>query len=377
MPQIIPVANSLIDESESAVKLSRYFQILGISEDQGFGINNTATVKESCHPIWTLDERQRIARYLKEAQTEIEQVTHFPLAPRWIIDEFKYYGYPVHARWGKIIAAGFKNTSTILAAAVPSYVTDPCVVTAATALTDTSEIAVFHPGTTVEIYPSSVSIAGGTVTIQIPRARMVKRTSQDNDDNGLTYADVPPSATSPFEATVDIKRVYNDASTQGGLYWHHKESGTCDCQCDWCCATCSDYTENACIYIRNPETGALDLLSASYTNLVWTATCPVCYCSAPDSVRLNYKAGFELYNNGKLTDGAEQIEDAIIRLAHAKMPQPPCGCGVAQDYWARDRTIPENMSFEQAACPFGKSDGAWFSWRQANAMRYQRGYALG
>lgn len=366
---VIPVANSLIDESESAVKLARYAQILGLSEEQFFGINRPATLRESCHPIWTLDERQRIARYLKEAQTEIEQVTDYPLSPRWFVDEFHYWGFPVRARWSKVTACGFKNHSNIQAGAAVSYVTDPCVIVAATTLTDTDEIGIYHPGTHIEINPSSVSIAGGNVTIQIPRARMVKLTSQDNDENGLAYTDIPPSVTSPFESAVDVVRIYNDTSIQGGLVWHHRSSAGCDCDCAWCCATCSDYSENACMYVRNPESGAIDLLPATFANLVWTSNCSDCYCSAPDTVRLNYKAGLETLT--------EQVEDAIIRLAHSKMPQAPCGCGVAQDYWERDRKVTDNMSFEQAACKFGKSDGAYFAWQQANAIRYQRGFALG
>lgn len=368
---VIPVVNSLIDETDSAVRLSRYAQILGISEDQFFGINNPATRTESCHPIWTLADRLMIARYLKEAQTEIEQVTNFPLSPRWFVDEFKYYGYPVHSTWKKVIAAGFRNTSTIHAAMPLVYATDPVAFFHATTLTDADEIRVFHPGTEIEIIPSSVVISGGNVLIEVPWARLVKLSKQNNDESGLAYADVPPSATSPYESTVDIVRVYNDTSIQGGLFWHHRDSGgSCDCNCAWCCATCGDYTENACIYIRNPESGALDLLPATFgeNTLVWSASCSTCYCSAPDSVRLNYKAGLDPIT--------EQVEDAIIRLAHSKMPSPPCGCGVANEYWMRDRNVPDNISFEQAACRFGKSDGAYFAWKQANAIRYQPGFAM-
>lgn len=369
---VIPVVNSLIDESESAVKLARYAQILGISEDQFFGINNSATLKADCKNIWTLYERQKVARYLKEAQTEIEQVTNFPLSPRWIVDEFKYYGYPVHANWTKIIAAGFKNSSMIHAGMPLVYATDPVAFFHATTVTDTDEIRVYHPGTTIEIVPSSVTITGGNVLLEVPWARLVKLSKQDNPDTGLTYADVPPSATSPYETTVDIVRVYNDTSTQGGLVWHHKSSGgSCDCNCAWCCATCGDYSINACIYIRNPETGALDLLPATFDEqtLVWSASCLTCYCSAPDSVRLNYKAGLDPIT--------EQVEDAIIRLAHSKMSNAPCGCGVAQEHWTRDREIPDNLTVEQANCPFGISRGAWFAWRQALMIRHQPGFALG
>lgn len=361
---VIPVQNSLIDETDSAVKLARYAFILGLSEEQFFGINRPSTVKTSCRTIWTLEERQRVARYLKEAQTEIEQITKFPLSPRWITDEFAYYGYPVHANWTKIIAAGFKNSSTIQAAKALVMASDPATFTQATTVTDEDEIKIYHPGTTIEIIPSALTISAGNIIASIPWARLVKLSVQDNPATGLTYTDA-----ANYETTVDIKRVYNDESTQGGIFWHHRDSGgSCDCNCSWCCATCGDYSENACIYIRNPETGTLDLLPATFSNLVWTASCLTCYCSAPDSVRLNYKAG--------LTTLTEQVEDAIIRLAHSKMPQSPCGCDVASQYWARDRHVPDVLTAERLACPFGQSDGAYWSWKQANLIKFQPGYAL-
>ena len=201
----IPVFNSLIDEADSAVKLSQYAQILGLSEDQFWGLNNSATLNDSCNPIWTLLERQTAARYLREAQTEIELVTGFPLSPRWFVDEFKYYGFPIHARWTKIIAAGFRNTSTISLAAVPSYVTDPCVVIVATTVTDEDEIAVFHPGNWVakiylalvgivklekcvaHIFPSFRERAAGWPRLSEINRRadiVVKERSQVSQDNG-------------------------------------------------------------------------------------------------------------------------------------------------------------------------------------------------
>lgn len=363
---VIPVQNSLIDESESAVKLVRYADILGISEEQFFGINRPSTRRESCQPIWTLDQRKMVARYLKEAQTEIEQITKFPLSPRWITDEFRYYGYPLHAQWTKIIAAGFKHSTTIQAGKALVMATDPATFTQATTVTDEDEIKIYHPGTTVEIIPSALTISAGNIIASIPWARLVKLSKQDNDENGLTYTDA-----TNYETTVDIVRVYNDESIQGGLFWHHRDSGgSCDCTCDWCCATCGDYSENACIYIRNPETGALDLLPATYSenDLEWTASCLTCYCSAPDSVRLNYKAGLETLT--------PQVEDAIIRLAHSKMPQSPCGCNVAQEFWSRDRNVPAVLDAVRLQCPFGISDGSWFAWKQANALKFQPGFAM-
>lgn len=365
---VIPTLASNIDEENSAVKLARYAQICGIAENAFFGVNKTTETKDSCHPIWTLADRRMVARYLAEAQTEIEQITRYPLTPRWIVDEFQYYGFPVHATWCKLIEAGYKDTNVFASSVAVSYATDPAVITSATTVTDEDEIAVFHPGTEDLIYPSSVSIAAGVVTILIPRARLVKTASQDNTTQGLVYTDVPPSATSPFESTVDLARVFNNDDIEGGLIWAHRSAASCTCTCTSCCSTCGEYTETACMYIRNPETGAVDLLPAGVSQNVWTADCSTCYCTEPSSVRLNYRAGEQTMT--------AQIEDAIIRLAHSKMPVAPCSCGVANDYWSRDRKVPDNLSIEQATCRFGNSDGAYWAWKQAQSLKTVRGLAL-
>src|SRR5512135_1335489 len=126
---VIPVHSALIDENDSAVKLARYAQLIGLDENQFFGINCADTASaQACNAIWTHAERARLAKYLKEAQEEIEQVTRYPLAPRWFLDEQHYYGFPVHTNWGKVIQSGFPHTTTIAAASVISHATDPAVV---------------------------------------------------------------------------------------------------------------------------------------------------------------------------------------------------------------------------------------------------------
>lgn len=369
---VIATFDALIDETDSAVKLAHYAQLVQYAEDQFFGVNNPATQEEACKPIWTHEMRAMTAKYLAEAQEEIEQVTGFPLFPRWIVDEQQDYSFPVHTRWGKVIEGGFRNTATIALATAVSHATDPAVVgPIATTVTDEDEIHVFHPGTEIEIYPSAITLAGGNVTLYIPRARLVAEDSQDNPEDGWTYSDVPPSGTTPFESTVDLVRVYNDPSIQGGLIWPHLSTSTCDCGCSTCCGTCGEYSVNGCLYVRSGEVGTVDVLDAAYSaeTGLWTATCPTCYCSAPELMRLNYRAG--------MTPLSKQAEDAVIRLAHAKMPQPPCGCGTINEMWTRDRHVPDSMTMERDMCPFGQSDGAWTAWRFANAMRLVRGMALG
>jgi hypothetical protein len=362
MPQIIPLLNSLIDERDSVVKLAQYAQMIGMTEDGFWGVSNAATSNDSCKTIWGLQDRVRIARYLKDAQEEIERLILFPLTPRWITDEQQYYASPVHAKWRKIIEGGFRNTADIQLGAAVSHVTDPAVVIAATLLTDESEIAVFHPGTDVEIYPSDISIAGNVVTILIPRARMVTLAAQDNPSSGLAYATL-----SNFEATVDIKRVFNDVSIQAGLVWAHRNTSSCDCGCEPCCGTCGDYTETACEYILNPETGAISVLPASWSGSGgWSAFCPTCYCEAPTRMILNYRAG--------LSPVTEDTLQAVVSLAHAKMPTAPCGCDSTLD---RYRTDIEVVEFAQTR-PFGLNKrGAFRAMDYAQHVKSQNGFVAG
>lgn len=351
---------------DCCISLARYAEILEIDECAFWGVDD-GSAHETCDHIWTEKERKRIARYLAEAQDEIEQVTHYPLCPKWFINEQHPYTFPLRTDWGKVIAAGFRNESDIQAGAVLNYAADPATVTVATTVTDESEIKVYYPGSTREIEPSSVVISAGNVTIEIPWCRLVKPNLMDNPATGLAYAD-----TTNYTATVDIVRVYNDTSIEAGLVWPHRDSASCVCDmcCD-ACLTCAEYTETACIYVRNYETGALDILPASYTAASgWTsALCSTCYCADPSIVRINYQAGLPAITR--------PLEDAVIRLAHSKMPFAPCGCDIVQQAWARDTKVPAVLTEERLNCPFGLSDGAWIAWRFVNASRLTRGFAIG
>jgi len=362
---IVPAFGNHIDEGFNAVRLARYAQLAGFSECAFWGVYNEADpVNEACRPIQTLFQRQSIAKYLGEAQEEIEQVAGYPLSVRWFTDEVPY-NCRVRARWQKVIEMGIMATADIALGAVVDHTTDPAVIgPIATTVTDVDEIHVYHPGTDIEIDPSSITIAGGNVTIEIPRCRLV--IDPDNPDGGWDYADVGMCGASVpvpgvFECEVDVKRVYNDSSTSATLVYPHKascSSGSC------CCPTCSEYTHEACGYVYNSAGGLIDVLYASLVGSVWTAACSICYCSTPELVRLYYRAG--------MTPLTAQAEDAIIRLAHAKMPKPPCGCGALMEMWTRDRNVPEVLDAARLNCPFGLSDGAWIAWKFANALAARR-----
>lgn len=356
---VVPAQQTLTGISDLAVPLPRYFQLIQITECSGFGVNNPDAPEPGCRDIWSKFQRDEVERYLAEAQEEIEQQVNYALVKRWFTNEQHPYRYPVMTNWGKVVTGGVRDTATIAAGTAVSHVSDPAVVgPIATTVTDTDEIRVYHPGTDVEIIPSAITITGGNVTIRIPRCRMVLASLADNPAEGLSYSDL-----ANFEATVDVRRVYNDPSTQATLIWPH--------QCTAVCASggCSDYTHPGCEYVRLPEIGSIDVSPATYANGAWTVTGsnPACCRGKPQFVKLNYYAG---------ATTTRQMEDAVIRLAHSKMPDEFCGCEVWTRLWRRDRNVPEVLTRERLNCPFGLSDGAWIAWTFTRQFRLVRGDAI-
>ena len=329
---IVPSITTTSNDS-AAVSLARYAQLISYPECQFFGVNNPASiVNYLCRKIWTKPERDNIERYLLEAQTEIEEKISYKLQPTWIEGEEHKCLDPLVTNYGYVRAVGTRATAVIAASETVSHATDPAVIgPVATTVTDADEIHVYHPGSNSEIYPSAMTLSGGNVTIYVPRCRMVTLADQDNDENGLDYSDT--TGTGPFEQTVDITRVYNDTTDQ--VDFIHR-----DCHC-------GQTSNSGCAYIKNDRIGIISVRPA-------TCSC-VCGCQC-DKVLLNYCSGRDL---------TIQLEDAIIRLAHSRMPQEPCGCDQAMNMWTRDRNIPAVLTAERINCPFGLSDGAWAAWQIA------------
>lgn len=348
---VVAAAEGLIEEA-SAVRLARYAQIVGYSECPFWGVNHDLSGK-TCREIWTLKQRQMAAKYLAEAQDEIETELGYPIGYRWFTELKKPYRIPDLARVGYVVEGGVKAVSTISAGAVVDHTSDPAVIgPVATSVTDVDEIVVYHPGTTIEIDPSKITLSGGNVTIEIPRCRMVKASVVNNPENGLDY-DTPTN----FESTVDVVRVYNDPSTNAVLSRNH----TCNAACAG--SGCQEYTQTACLFVTNPTIGAVEVHKGTYSDGAWLTSNTGSCCDQYRWAQLNYRAGTPL---------TRQMEDMIIRLAHAKMPVEPCGCDPIKSLWTRDRNVPEVLTRERLNCPFGFSDGAYTAWMFARTIRLVR-----
>jgi hypothetical protein len=356
----VVVSDSTLLAENSVVTLALYQKIINYPECAFFGVNNSDEPTRAACKIVTKPYRDEVQNALAESQQEIEQVTGFPLEPKWFASEQHEYG-PVapglrYRSWQiapviltkktKIIEIGIKAETTISSGEAVDHTSDPAVIgPVATTVTDEDEIHIFHPGTDIEIDPSSITIAGGNVTIQVPRCRMVLASLADNPSQGLDYTD-----TANFESTVDVKRIYNDSSSEV-TFVHPKRCG------------CTEDTASGCIYVDDYEIGVLQVSRG-------TTSCN-CNC-LPEFVRINYRAGLTGLGDTVL----QQVRDMVIRLAHSKMPHNPCGCDFTARVWQRDRNIPDTLTRERVNCPFGLSDGAWFAWQQANAIKVWRSSSI-
>lgn len=346
-----PVTTSptlVMGTSSSCLTLSRYARLIDYDEHRFFGVQREDWLEYQCREYWTRAMRQTAARYLAVAQSMIETELKYSLCPAWVESEEQPYSAPLIVKQKQVIAAGVRATETIEAGSVVDHSSDPAVIgPMVTSVTSTAEIVVYYPGTTEAIEPQQISISSGLLTIYIPRCRLVNIAQQGEP---IAY-----DVLANFTDTVDVVRVYNDPSTQAELVWDH--------QCGLACATngCSEYTQTACMYIRDGEVGSVQVQPATYADGVWTEA-SVAYRGRPYKVRLNYRAG--------LSSLTPQLEDAIVRLAHTLMPKEPCGCDVVQRLWQRDRNVPLVLDRERINCPFGMMDGAWIAWRMCQVKRH-------
>lgn len=367
---VVSTSTNIYDQLEeldsypnSVVSLSHYARIIGYEEAAFWGVVYENQHLRGCGPLWSEYERMNIAIALAEAQQEMEQVLGYPLQPTWVVghisDEPNHddrwvdqqdYTWQMLTRYPRLLAAG-KRAVTILEeeATVTHGVAISTVGPIATVSTDPTEIHVYYPGSDREIKPSKIALSGGFVNIEIPRFRMVLPDYLNTPEGGIMYED-----TDYFLSSVAVKRIYNDPSVQAVLV---RTSCTCG-------NGCSECTHDACIYLKNPYIGNIEVKPATWSasTSTWThaTLCNFQYARA----RLHYQCGVKYLNL--------QAEHALVRLAHTKLGRPPCSCDKTAGLWQKDYDIPSILTRERLNNPFGLSNGAWTAWRFALSLRSVR-----
>jgi len=335
-----------------ALSLAEYSRIIGYDECAFWGVTYDEQTQYDCRTLWTETQRLMVYRALQEAQALIEDVVGYPLQPTWIVGGATEFGEqrlvdyqpalnPILTRWGYVIAGGVKATTTIDVDAAVNHTTDPAVVgPIVTTISNVAEVKVYHPTTGDEITPSQVTYSGGNLTIYIPRCRLTL--TPNTTDLGVPYDDL-----ANFLDEVTILRVRNDPSTQAVL------------ATDAACAVPT--TGTGYLTIRDHRIGHVEATEATYSGGVWTG---VSACTAWQWVGLNYLAGLRSLDM--------LLQTAILRLAHSRMAEEPCGCDVTQRLWERDRKTPDILSAERLNCPFGPSEGAWTAYKVAQQRKLYR-----
>lgn len=348
---IVPLQSTQYPEA-SAVSLAAYARHIQACECTFNGVVNgpDCTYAGGCRSIWTKDQRDWVQYYLAEAQYEIEEVIRYFIGARWVVEEIHPYISRIVTNWGYVISGGVETRTAVAAGAVVDHTADPAVIgPIATTVTDVEELHLYHVDTDIEIIPSAVTLAGGNVTFEVPRCRLVDPSVVDNPAQGLNY-----NAPANFATEVDVDRIYNVNDEPVTLVSRS-------------CTDCEDETETVCLYVRNSKLGIVQP--------------GPCACNSGYKALLSYYAGRRMTNaDGTLTWWGRQAQTAIIRLAHAKMPHAPCDCTAADEMWKRDRLVlADGIGRPQRGIsPFGPEEGAWAAWIfcKAPGMQLVRGAVL-
>lgn len=300
---------------KSAVTLEHYSWLVGYDECAIHGVYNPDTfVDDACRAIWTQRQRNYIQRYFQEAQEELENETRRLFSPTWVT--------------GNLADTGNSRLTDIQTCKV-SYYTKWNNLIAMGRKSEheisLNEVIDYSTGDPVLIGPISVDTS----------------IVQNLDFIRIFY----PGTT----VEINPSKVYLVATD---LYIEIP-------RCRLVAYSLRD----------NPSSG---LAYSNDANFQVDIDIKYYYTTDLNSI-VEFGDGTAglYYLAGEVIPTVQQI-DMIIRLAHSKMPDEPCGCEVAQAFWKRDRNIPEILTAERLQCPFGINDGAWIAYKWAQSMKKLR-----
>lgn len=294
------------------------------------GINIPTTIYDNeCLGILTQSQRDDLAKYLVQAEYKREQHLGFFLGHKWKVYERHSVGgnNPYSLRHKHLQEIGYPTYADIELDAALDHGTapfdpdnppnDPVEVTVTTTVA-TDEIIVTYPDESILIEPTSIVDNGdGTVTISIPRCRLVDPDYNDDRQDPISYYD-----TDPFLTVVDVKRLYADVSLGAHFVWARP-----DCATD-CVARCQVACNIPGVGEMAYELSLVDVQPATYSSGTWSTT-SFTYSQMPNGLRFSYKSGQNDLTNYLLT----------ARFAHTLMPRPPHNCNIVKQKWVEDREI--------------------------------------
>ena len=419
--------------------LYSFFDILGFHPFHAMGIAGTGdlAITTGCDTLvrryeWQNSDaagRLSIETAIETAETKLRQYLGYSVAPHYVTESrpWPQSGAPwgSDGRWldmqlteGEVRAVGVETVAAIQVAAAVTYsdadgdgIDDTFTSTAATTITDTSQIAVYFSvadrfsglGSSTALSsrwllkPLQIAISGGTVTITGPKQLCVRPIKYEGvvniGPNGLD-----PATAANFVTTLDIYQRYTaiDGNTvttsQAVIVWETRPSHGWWCCCDGCAAASSAYSGSpydpaavaqavARVGIRDARLGLITPAEASYdaTTGIWSAL-DWSVCAMPDRVTVRYLAGWPLGSDGQMQ---EPFRTLVARMAAAELARPVCGCDAANRelyHWQFDLSqtargdelfgiSPENLNN-----PFGTRRGHVYAWKAVQNLRQLTGF---
>lgn len=367
--------------------LYTFYELMGFHPWHAFGIAGTGDLKVSggdgCSPLvrryaWQNTDAAGSLELEKAIETAERRLTDhlgFSPAPHYVVEQLPWpVAWPMSGRWqtvqlteGEVRAVGVETLAAISTGAAVTYsdadgdgIEDTFTVTAASSLTDASQVAIYFSsgdrfsgwGATSalaprwRLLPVQVTISGGTITVRGPKQLCVKPQKYEGIANIGTNG-LAPDDTANFVTTLDIYQRYTGtdgntvATAQAVMTWE-----TRPCHGWWCGCGCTDdpYAGSpsdpaavaqavARVGIRDAAHGIVAPFESVYnaTSGIWS-TDDLTVCDVPDRVTVRYLAGFPLGADGQMQ---EPFRTIVARLAAAELARPVCGCEHANGELAR------------------------------------------
>jgi hypothetical protein len=393
-------------DTVTQLPLDRYAEIMQIPLPHFNQLNgNKAPTIKGCEGgIWDQQARDNLAWIVAQAEEMIAiELSAWP-APKFITAEhqpvnldgvrFDWMNAENKTDWSYVEGFGSELLTLIEAGATVTYSDDDGdpfereeLATIGTSLYDflpacdnECEVAIFFrvadgaddaADPRWEIKPFRVDIDDTTMTIKADASMFVKPDlwkltkqlvtgSEDNNSWIVNYD------TNNFVSFVDVYCRTIDPQLPVTIKW----DGICRCT-----SPCSHETQAGCAYCTDLKHGFFVPRTATWNGITHLEAIPV-NRTPPESIMVNYRAGFPLDRNCRMNPS---LERAIVKLTNALLPEPPCNfCDQAKNLWNQDREPIDPLTPEAASLPWDVyARGALEAWRIIKMFRFGRGGKLG
>lgn len=425
--------------TKNLLPLYTFFEVLGFHPWHAFGVAGSSAplaIDTNCDTLIRRYEWQNsdavghkaIENAIAHAETRLREYLGFSVAPHYVSEVLPWPPSPgpwgadgryltVKLSEGEVRAVGVETLASISTGVAVTYsdsdgdgIEDTFTVSAATSITDASQIAVyfssgdrFNSGMDStalsprwRLRPVQVSISGGVVTVRGPKQLCVKPIKYEGVTN-IGANGLEPATAGNFVTTLDIYRRYTGtdgntvATSQAVITWETRPSHGWWCCCDGCSTVSDSYGSSpydpaavaqavARVGIRDgtlglvtPAESAYDSTTGIWSSLDWSV------CSTPDRVTVRYLAGFPLGSDGQMQEPYRTI---VARMAAAELTRPVCGCESANRELYRwqfevSQTARGDELFaispEDLNNPFGTRRGQIYAWKMVKNLRQLQG----